>query len=236
MEQDVVQCRNCGATGAGKYCSRCGQELIIKKITVASVLRDVLHLFTHLDKGFGYTLKQLIAVPGTMQRRYVEGERRKHQKPFSMFFICATIAGLTRYWIYSTLIKYYHVGDVAEAEFFHQYMVILHVCLLPVYILITYILFRKDGYNYAETGVMILYAMSFFFLLVTVISFLKFIWPEMDTAYIELPVVAVYMIFTTRRFFIKERPAYLYVKALISVLFTFLVAHYTESLFLRYWF
>ncbi len=64
------------------------------------MLPEVFHFFTHLDKGFLYTLKSLLKHPGRMQHGYVEGDRSRHQKPFSMFFICLTIAALSRYWIF----------------------------------------------------------------------------------------------------------------------------------------
>src|SRR3990170_3167143 len=96
-------CKSCGSSGAGNYCSQCGQPYTIKRISLSALLHDIFHLFTHLDKGFGYTLKKLMVEPGHMQRTYVEGYRAKHQKPFAMFFICATVAALSRYWIFQAL-------------------------------------------------------------------------------------------------------------------------------------
>jgi hypothetical protein len=45
--------------GFGKYCNSCGNSYIVKRITTSGILHDVFHFFTHLDKGFGFTLKQL---------------------------------------------------------------------------------------------------------------------------------------------------------------------------------
>jgi hypothetical protein len=33
---------------------------------------EVFHFFTHLDRGFPYTLKKLIVSPGTVQRDYIK--------------------------------------------------------------------------------------------------------------------------------------------------------------------
>jgi hypothetical protein len=194
-------CRSCKLTGAGYYCNQCGQPFKTKRITLSGLVHDVLHLFTHLDKGFGYTLKQLVVAPGHMQRRFIEGERSKFQKPFSMFFVCATIAGLGRYWMLKTLLKYYHSGNVSEANFFHEYMVLLHVALLPLFALIAFVFFYKSKYNYAEIGVFMLYTVSVFFIVATLITSLKFIWPGLDTAVIELPVFVVYNSITFINFF-----------------------------------
>jgi hypothetical protein len=192
-ELNTVQvCKLCGFQGSEKYCSRCGEPYTVKRITLPGLLHDAFHILTHLDKGFVYTMKTLIISPGFMQRNYIEGQRRKHQKPISMFFVCATIAAVCRYWVFSVLIKYYHVGSMAEANFSHAYMVIFQIALLPLYALITYLLFYKERYNYAEIGVLTLYTISIIFLVATLTVLLKFIWPFMDTAYIEYPIFILY--------------------------------------------
>jgi hypothetical protein len=227
---NVLQtCPNCKQQGLQKFCSNCGQAYKVKRITLHGLLHDVFHFFTHLDKGFGYTLKQLTVAPGHMQRDYINGNRSRHQKPFSMFFICATVAGLSRYWIHTALLKYYNSGDINEANFFHEYMVLLQIALLPLVALITYLFFTKSGYNYAEIGVLTLYTVSFFFLIVSVIALLKFIWPELDTAYIELPVLTVYNLLTNINFFNKT-PAWLVgLKSLLLTSIIFLSAHFLEK-------
>jgi len=225
----IYVCRYCGSSGPEKYCSRCGQPYETKRISLSGLLKDVFHLFTHLDKGFGYTVKQLIIAPGHMQRAYIEGERSKLQKPFSMFFICATVAALSRYWIFKALLKYYHTGNVSEANYFHEYMVILHIAMLPLYVLITYLFFRKSKYNYAEIGVLILYTVSFFFLAATFIALLKFIWVQLDTAYIELPILIVYNAITFLNFF-HELPGWkVLLKSMVIIIAIFLLIQVAED-------
>jgi len=230
---NVQVCRYCGSSGVEKFCSRCGQPYKTKRISLSGLLHEVFHLFTHLDKGFGYTLKQLLLVPGHMQRKYIEGERCFHQKPFSMFFICATLAALTRYWIFTALIKYYHVGNISEAHYFHEYMVVLHIALLPLYSFIAYLFFYKSKYNYAEIGILILYTVSFFFLASICISLLKFLWPHLDTAYIELPVIIIYNGITFINFFNDLSPWKVVIKSLFIVTIIFGLIQVLEDLVVR---
>lgn len=225
----VQICPHCKQQGSQSFCSNCGHAYKVKRITLKGLLHDVFHFFTHLDKGFGYTLKQLLVAPGYMQRDYINGNRSRHQKPFSMFFICATVAGLSRYWIYTALMKYYHSGNIQEANFFHEYMVLLQIALLPLITFITYLFFIKSGYNYAEIGVLTLYTVSFFFLIVSCIALLKFIWPELDTAYIELPVLTIYNIVTNIRFFNKKPAWIVALKSLLLITIIFLLTHYLEK-------
>lgn len=124
-------CKSCGYSGEGNYCSNCGQTFATKRISIKGLLQDIFHFITHRKRIWLH--KQLIIAPGHMQRTYIEGNRIKHQKPFSMFFICLTITALVRYWISNALIKFYHADMISEANFFHQYMVIMYIVLLPVY-------------------------------------------------------------------------------------------------------
>ena len=226
-------CKSCGFAGTGKYCGACGQTYLIKRITLAGLLHDVFHFFTHLEKGLGYTLKQLVVAPGKMQKSYIAGDRARHQKPFSMFFICATIAGLGRYWIYLVLLQYYHKGNVLEARFFHEYMVLLQVVLMPFNIFATYLLFYKAKYNYAELGVLLLYTASMFFLIVSCIALLKFIWPELDTALIELPLLLIYNAITFLNFFTGQPRWLVVLKSIILMAFLFFLTQILEDLIIK---
>ena len=230
---DIQVCKSCGFSGVENYCNRCGQPFKTKRISISGLLHDVFHFFTHLDRGFGYTLKKLIIAPGNMQRVYIEGERSKHQKPFSMFFICATVAGLSRYWIFSALQKYYHAGNISEANFFHEYMVILHLAMLPLYAFIAYLFFYKSKYNYAEVGVLILYTMSIFFLAATIIALLKFVWPHLDTAYIEFPILIIYNVITFINFFDKLPRWSVVLRSIIIIIILFLLIQIVEDLIVQ---
>ncbi|MEO6547939.1 MAG: DUF3667 domain-containing protein [Ferruginibacter sp.] len=226
---EMIVCKSCGCTGKGNYCNFCGQSFKVKRISLPGLLHDVFHFFTHLDKGFAYTLKKLVTTPGDMQKAYIAGERSKHQKPFSMFFICATVAAVTRYWIFKVIVNYFHTGNVAEMNFFHEYMVLIHIAMMPVYALIAFLLFYKAKYNYAEIGVLILYTVSFFLLVVSVISLLKFIWPEMDTAYVELPILTIYNVITFVNFFDKLPRWIVVIKSVVLITTLFILFQLVED-------
>lgn len=80
-----------------------------------------------------------------------------------MFFICTTIAALALYGINKIITTYYDAGEIAEVNFFNSYLVITQIVLVPVYALITYLIFLKSKYNYAEVAILILYSSSIFF-------------------------------------------------------------------------
>ena len=199
--QEIVVCKSCGLAGSGNYCFHCGQSLNLKRISLKSLLHEVAHFFTHMDKGIRYTVKELIVHPGKMQRSYIEGNRVNHQKPFSMYFLSATVLGLILYWLNVLLMNYFQAGDAGEATFFHQYMVVYLLLVIPFSAVITYAFFFNSGFNFSELGVLQLYTLSIFFLIVIFCNLLKLIWHDFETRYLELPMVLVYNAVTFANFF-----------------------------------
>lgn len=118
-----------------------------------------------------------------------------------MFFICATIAALLRYWILYTVMTSFHAASPVEVNFFKEYMVILYIFLVPAYTLVGLLLFYRSGYNYIEILVLLLYTLSVIFLASAFIFLLLFIWPGMDVMYIEFVIYSVYFAVTFVNFF-----------------------------------
>jgi hypothetical protein len=225
-------CKNCGNTGNGKYCGNCGQSYSIERVTLHHLLEEVFHFFTHFEKGFGYTLKQLIFFPGIMQKKYLEGHRVKFQKPFSMFFICATVCGLSLYWINSYMIRQYKDGEEGGLYFFHHYFVITHICLLPVYSLVLWLLFKQFRYNYAEMLVVTLYNMSFFFLLIIPVNVIRFIY-NFDTRYIEVIIISVYNVITLLNLFKEYGKRKVVLLSFISIIINYAIAQAVQIIIIE---
>jgi hypothetical protein len=84
---DNHTCCNCNNEFTGEYCNQCGQKLT-HRITMAHLAHDILHAFTHADKGFLYLMVQLFKNPGKVAREYiVEGKRKRYFMPFQYILI-----------------------------------------------------------------------------------------------------------------------------------------------------
>jgi hypothetical protein len=66
---------------------------------------------SHTWIGISVYASKLITSPGHMQREYIEGNHARHQKPFAMFFICATVFALLTFWINVILMNYMRGGN-----------------------------------------------------------------------------------------------------------------------------
>ena len=205
--------------------------MAVKRISLRSIIHEVLHFFTHFENGLPYTIRKLLSEPGAMQKRYVDGERKNFQKPFSLYFLTASFSALALYWINRGLMAYFDAGNSLEADFFHNYWVMLQVGLLPIYTLITFLFFKNSRFNYAEILVQQLYLFSIIFLMTTAIHLLKFIFPELQTRYIELPAIIFYCIITNLNFF-DEKKLIIIGKTILAIAINFLLASQIQDLFI----
>jgi hypothetical protein len=108
--------------------------------------------FSILTKGFFYTLKWMFKSPGNAIKEYLEGKRAKHYRPFAYVIMMSTICTLLM-----TLVEkftYYKVHHIfpkhIELSFFEKYISLLIFMLIPFLSLVTWLFFRKKGYNYWE--------------------------------------------------------------------------------------
>jgi len=68
-----------GKKFTGNYCNNCGQKAGAQKLTLAVVVEESLHFFTHFEKGFLYTFWGFISKPGVTSLNYLNGKRKQYQ-------------------------------------------------------------------------------------------------------------------------------------------------------------
>ncbi len=86
-------CLNCNRPllEAQNFCSHCGQKAALKRLNLHDIWHDMVHYFTHADKGIFQLLKALITQTGTVAREYVSGKRKKYFPPLNFFLIVAAL-------------------------------------------------------------------------------------------------------------------------------------------------
>lgn len=108
-------------------------------------------------------------------------------------------------------------------------MVLFLIALLPLFTLLIFVFFYRSGYNYTEIGVFVLYSVALFLLVVSCIPLLRFIWPRLDTAYVEFPFLVVYNTITFINFFDNNPRGIVAVKSTIMTTGFFLLLQVTED-------
>lgn len=163
-------CPNCNRVITGNFCSSCGQKKY-KRIDKKYIWEEIQYTILHTNKGFLYSVKEIIKNPGKTARKYIDGNRVNHYKPILPAFVLSGISAFVSFKIlglYDILIAYYsssaaNVNSKFMNEFmsvFSSYNSIIMLLALPFIALATKFVFRKWGHNYYEHIVMIAYILS----------------------------------------------------------------------------
>ncbi|WP_374584244.1 DUF3667 domain-containing protein [Pseudoduganella sp.] len=77
-------CANCGTPVNGNYCGHCGQKGHLHK-SVLHLGEELIHGLLHFDTKGWRTLPLLVARPGELTRRYIDGQRTRFVSPLALF-------------------------------------------------------------------------------------------------------------------------------------------------------
>lgn len=92
-DDDMVACRNCGATLHGPYCSACGQRHL-DRLRASFLWRKLADRLFDAEHGLLLTLRHAVRNPGRLARRYIDGERRSFVGPLAFFLLTTTVVYL----------------------------------------------------------------------------------------------------------------------------------------------
>jgi hypothetical protein len=133
-----------------------------------------------------------------MQKRFLSGLRLHYQKPFSLFAISATFGALVLFLIY-------HDAKEEINQFYKHYYFIVQAVMLPLYALITYLLFKSPKLYYAEALVMNVYMLGFMSVCIVPINVVYLLFPEYIIQKLEVVFLISYNTWTFLNFF-KGKP------------------------------
>lgn len=77
-------CPNCNRVITGNFCSNCGQKKY-KRIDKNYIWEEIQYTILHTNKGFLYSVKEIIKNPGKTAREYLDGNRGQ---PLQTDFAC----------------------------------------------------------------------------------------------------------------------------------------------------
>ena len=149
-----ILCRNCNQSFNAEYqhCPHCGQKASPQRLTMNSIFHDFLHALTHADKGIFLLFKNLTTQPGKIAREYVDGKRKKYFNPFGFLVL---MVGVTFFLILKFETFFFRHEDFRHGNketiyFSLKYFNILIFLMGPVNALISWLLFRRYKFFYAE--------------------------------------------------------------------------------------
>lgn len=160
----LTECKTCAAPLSGNYCSRCGQKVITRRITMRTLFSEFISLITNADRGLLHTFWMLLTNPGKVARDYVGGSTVLYASPLrytlvGTAFITLVFIGMG---VYDRQMEemdgMMRQGQSQEAEMIShqindlmkQYYQLISILFIPIFAWMTRLLFRKSQLNYAE--------------------------------------------------------------------------------------
>jgi VIT1/CCC1 family predicted Fe2+/Mn2+ transporter len=185
-----MNCKNCDSKLHGPYCHECGQKYIDNRFTLKDSLAAVANSIFNFDRGFLYTSRMLTLQPGKVVKDILSGITIRYTHPFRFLFIWATINTVI---LVSTGVfdltqdSVYQKMDVAEEQremqlkartWIKQYISLFNLLLLPFLSLLSYGIYRRKKWHYAEHLILNSYSLA----LSTILSFIPlllfFLYPN----------------------------------------------------------
>jgi hypothetical protein len=165
MEQHT--CSNCGTVYTGNFCNQCGQKQV-HRYTIAHVLHELVHVFTHADKGIFRFAANIIVRPGLVALDFVEGRRKRH---FNLFQYLIIIVGIATLLISKTKFMEDTINSMNEFTgtsasqkqqefqqgvvlFMKKYFNIVLLATVPAFALFSWLFINRSKYNFAENVVL----------------------------------------------------------------------------------
>lgn len=168
-----TNCLNCTANleHGQKFCPACGQKTDTHRLTFAHFLHEGFHAFTHADTGIFHLLKCLATRPGTTAREYLRGKRKAYFNPFTFFllimalfvFLNSFFAPVARPIEPDTRVlariptqagREKYIATIHRAAKASNFMRnngnILAMIAIPYISFLTWLFFKRRGFNYAE--------------------------------------------------------------------------------------
>ncbi len=178
----MMTCKNCGTLTNDEYCSHCGQKAVPERITFHYLIHEIIHFFTHAEKGFFFTTWSLIIAPEQTIKGFIDGKRKNYQKPVSYYLIWIAIYSIVLYSLEKlfgenkvvSFTDYFGPGETTKFAISHLNVVL--TLLVPVQAVYMYFFLMKDHYNYFEALVAMLYGIGTVIFFQTVFVILALIY------------------------------------------------------------
>ena len=157
-----THCLNCGAEVMGSYCHVCGQPVGTGRLSMRQVASDGVQSLLRLNRGFLYTVGNLLIRPWKVIADYIHGKRVRYTAPVALLVLLAFFSVLSDRWFSPEVVK----SATAETDVFLRIMteapaLVYLLVMLPI-ILPLRLVYRRYGgrrFNTAEYAVAAIYMM-----------------------------------------------------------------------------
>ncbi|MFP2996579.1 DUF3667 domain-containing protein [Spongiivirga sp. MCCC 1A20706] len=219
-----MNCKNCEIRlqEDATYCHNCGARVIKNRLTLRNLFEHISETFFNYDNKLLRTFLTLAKKPEQVVGGYVKGIRKRYVNPISFFGLSITISGLSIFLIKRFYLEYFDMGKwFLQFEVFNnegskkmlenmsagdtmEYSSLMFSIIIPVFALLSWIIFLDKKYNFTEHIVLYLYTMSGLSILTVILGqIILLISPTNYISFIFLtyPVLLLYHCYALKRIF-----------------------------------
>ena len=185
-----MECKNCGQNLAenDQFCGRCGQKVIMERLSLKNLLSNLIQLITNLERGLFYTVKELTLRPYSVINQFISGKTKPFYGPLRFLILWVTLAVVVNISLglydqqQATMTDFFLQQEDQDviarqkkiSDFFKKYANIIPLLIVPFTSLMSSLLLKKRSFNYAEHLVMNAYLAGFTSILGVI--YLLFFW------------------------------------------------------------
>ena len=214
------KCKNCEADLTGHFCSECGRPKTLKRIDGSYILSEIVSVL-NFDKGFFYTIKELIVRPGTNVQNFIHNDRARLVKPIIFVIVCSLIYTIVQQFLRfeDGYVSAGGFGDSVVNNIFgwiqqnYGYANILMAIFIAGWIKL---FFRKYEYNFFEILILLCFVMGVGMLIYTTFGILESL-TKIKILHFGAIFGLVYTSWAIGKFFDKKRKLN-YLKGLLAYL------------------
>ena len=219
----MSNCKNCDSVITGNFCANCGQAAKPERIDKHYIAHELFHLF-HFEKGFFYTVKELMLRPGDSIKEFINSDRSKHMKPVTFLILTSLL-----YTLIAHLLKADEINNGAAKLGFgssgttnilrlqgvQEHYGYANIIISGFIAVSVQLIFKKYKYTFFETIVLICFIQGQVMLLMTLVSFFYKLLDYRGYSVLFSLVTLGYVTWAIGQFFDKKKTAS-YVKAFLA--------------------
>lgn len=224
-----MNCKTCNTEVNTKFCPDCGQPTSLKRIDGKYIIHEIGHLL-HFERGFLYTVRELITNPGQSIRNFLFENRNRLVKPIIFIIVSSLIYTLCNHlfhfedgWVMKADEK--KSSTLAIFKWVQGHYGYANLIMGIFIALWTKLFFNKYKYNFFEILILLCFVMGMGMLIYSIFGLIQGL-TQFKLMQIAGLVGYIYTTWAVGHFFDKTKLAS-YLKALIAFLLgmsTFVIA------------
>lgn len=173
----MIVCKNCNNYVRGNFCSNCGHPAELERIDGRYIKQEIAQIL-QFEKGFFFTVKELILRPGRNIREFISENRHRLIKPIMFIFLTSIIYTLIIHLSPAKDVYIDHQGLEGKTgglifDWFQENYGYTNIILGFFIAFWTRLLFRKFNYNYFEILILLLFGMGIIMLIYSLFAVIE---------------------------------------------------------------